>query len=415
MNFRTLALVGLVGVIAGFVPKAGASIPPKETTLLAEIQAPIIADGKQIGSMKLPAGSSVTIVSVESDGVMVRRGEGTPFKIASTVIPADALAALQPQSQTPFPAPSPVTTPSPVPSPAAITRSTQAPVPTATPADPLKSDWDAGPVAGAALDQAKFRWWAPPGEKNLRGVLVLVNGRNMEGRTLINDHDWQRFATDMKLGIMGCFFFGGKDHATYQNDPTGDVARTINRAVEELAKQNGYLDLKSPPLIFWGHSAGANVNAAYGSRYPERVVAAINLKGPNGPGTVTQAKNGVPYLIITGGKDKPEWVKISSDNFEVGHKAHAFWTRALKPNEGHEAGKSRALMLTYLRSVIPLRLDGSSSSSSLRRLSESDGWLGNPRTYDIASYSRYQGNRSEAIWLPDESTAKAWQEFLRGQ
>jgi hypothetical protein len=72
-------------------------------------------------------------------------------------------------------------------------------------------------------------------------------------------------------------------------------------------------------------------------------------------------------------------------------------------------------MLAYLRAIIPLRLGSSSSSSSPKRLSESDGWFGNPQTYDIASYSQYQGNRSDAIWLPDESTAKAWQNFLRGQ
>jgi pimeloyl-ACP methyl ester carboxylesterase len=406
---KTLVMVGVAVVISGFAPSAFSA--SRETTLLTEIQAPIIADGKQIGSMKLPAGSAVEILSVANDGVMVRRGEGTPFKVAREAVPSKAIAALLAPSPTPIP----VLTPRPVPSPSAITPSTPSPVATATPVDPLKSDWDAGPVAGAALDQAKFRWWAPPGEKHLRGVLVLVNGRNMEGRTLVNDPDWQKLATDMKLGIVGCFFFGGKDYFTYQSDPTGDVARTINRAVEELAKQNGYADLKSPPLIFWGHSAGANVNAAYGARYPERVVAAINLKGPGGPGSATPAKNAVPYLVITGAKDKPEWVKSSSDNFNAGHKAHALWTRAINPNEGHEAGKSRPLMVAYLRCVIPLRLDSSSSSSAPKRLSESDGWLGNPQTYDIASYSRYQGNRNEAIWLPDESTAKAWQEFLHGQ
>jgi hypothetical protein len=416
MNFfKTLAMVGLVGLISGLSTRIDAAPTTKETTLLAEIQAPIIADGRQIGFMKLPAGSAVMIVSVDNDGVMVKRGEGTPFKVAREVIPSDALESMQ----SPSPTPPALATPTPIPSPVAINQPSTIPTPspaaTATPEDPLKTDWDAGAIQGAALDQAKFRWWAPPGEKNLRGVLVLVNGRNMEGRTLINDPDWQKLATELKLGIMGCFFFGGKDHGTYQSDPTGDLDRTINRAVEEFASRNGFTDLKSPPLIFWGHSAGANVNAAYGARYPERVLAAINLKGPNGPGGGPRSKNDVPYLVITGAKDKPDWVKGASENFNAGHKAHAFWTQALSPNEGHEAGKSRPLMLAYLRAIIPLRLGNSSSSSSPKRLSESDGWLGNPQTYDIASYSQYQGNRSDAIWLPDEATAKAWQNFLRGQ
>ena len=429
---KTLTVVGVVGVIcaARFQAIAAPAPAPREATLVAVLQAPIIADGKQIGSVKLPAGSTVMIASVEPDGVMISRGGGSPFKVAREVLSPDSLAAAQPAPSlsaqptlSPAPTPPPTNTvtvsvtasPTPAPSPPAPVAAPSVAAATVVAApDPQKSDWDAGAIQGAALDQAKFRWWAPPGEKNLRGVLVLVNGRNMEGRTLINDPDWQKLATDMKLGLMGCFFFGGKDHATYQNDPTGDVARTINKAVDVLALQNGYTDLKSPPLIFWGHSAGANVNAAYGARHPERVVAAINLKGPNGPGSGPRSKNDVPYLVITGAKDKPDWVKIASDNFETGHKAHALWIRALSPSEGHEAGKSRPLMLAFLRSVIPLRLgNSSSSSSSPRRLSESDGWMGNPQTYDIASSSHYQGNRNEAIWLPDETTAKAWQDFLR--
>ena len=81
------------------------SMQAKETTLTAEIQAPIIADGKQIGIMKLPVGSAVTIISVESDGVLVRRGEGSPFKVAKEFIPPEAIAV---------PAVTPTATPVPV-------------------------------------------------------------------------------------------------------------------------------------------------------------------------------------------------------------------------------------------------------------------------------------------------------------
>lgn len=376
----------------------------KETTLLKEIQAPIIADGKQIGTMSLPAGSSVAVVAIESDGVMVSRGEGVPFKVSKDVLPSEITTATTTVAIKATPTPKPISVT------AAATVIASSPVPSASPVKPPTIDWDAGPILGAALDQAKFRWWSPPGEKKLSGVVVLVNGRNMEGRDLINDPDWQKLATEMKLGLMGCFFFGGKDYYTYQNDPTGDLDRTINKAVDELAAKNGYPDLKSPPLIFWGHSAGANVNAIYGGRYPERVVAAINLKGPFGPGNTSYAKNEVPYLVITGAKDKPDWVKGATSNFEAGHKDHALWTRAFTPNEGHEPGKSRALIMSFLRAVIPQRLGN--SSSSLKRLSDSDGWLGNPKTYEIFSSSQYIGNRSEGIWLPDEATAKEWQKFI---
>ena len=73
---------------------------------MAEIQAPIMAaDGKQIGSVKLPVGSTVTIVSIESDGVMVSRGGGTPFKVAKDVLSAEAAVVV---AATPIPAQSPI-------------------------------------------------------------------------------------------------------------------------------------------------------------------------------------------------------------------------------------------------------------------------------------------------------------------
>ncbi len=397
-----------------------------EVPLLTQVDVPIIADGKQIGSMKLAPGSLVSVVSVQSDGIMVTRGEGAPFKVSKDVIAPDALAATL---ATPPPrqvavsqqvTPTPTTTPAP--SNQAANPSTASPAPqNKMAADPKLAEWDAGPLAGAALDTVQFRWWSPPGIKSIRGVMVLVNGRNMDGRGFVDDRGWQQFATEMQLGLIGCNFVGIKDHATYQNDPTGDLGRKINEAVDKLAAQNGFPDLKSPPLVFWGHSAGAMVNETYAKHFPDRVLAAINLKGPAGPGDTTPAKNKVPFLIITGLKDKPDWVSGSKANFEIGHKAHAVWTQALSPNEGHESGKSHPLMLAFLRAVLLQRLGPPPTAPlafpkpvEVKSISSSDGWLGNPATYDIASQSSYQGDRNAAIWIPDEATAKAWQSFLRG-
>ncbi len=393
-----------------------------EVPLLKQVDVPIIADGKQIGSMKLAPGSLVSVVSVQADGIMVTRGEGTPFKVSKDVIAPDALTSTL-ATPTPQPVAIPVqATPSPTPPSSNQAANTASPTPTNKPAiDPKLAEWDAGPIKGALLDIARFRWWAPSGIKNLRGVMVLIPGRNGDGRGLTGDKNWQQFATDMQLALVGCNFYGEKDHFTYQHDPTGDVAKAINEAVEKLAIQNGYTDLKSPALVFWGHSAGSIVSQAYLKRYPERVLAAVNLKGPVGPGETTPAKNAIPYLIVVGAKDKPDWVKGALANYETGKKGGAVWTLALSPNEGHEGGKSQPLMLAFLRSVLNQRLgpvisnqNSFASSSSPKRLSNSEGWLGDTSTYDIGAQSNFHGTRSTATWLPDETTAKEWQAFLRG-
>lgn len=64
-----------------------------EVPLLTQVEAPIIANGKQIGSMKLAPGSLVSVVSVQTDGIMVTRGEGTPFKVSKDVIAPDGMVS----------------------------------------------------------------------------------------------------------------------------------------------------------------------------------------------------------------------------------------------------------------------------------------------------------------------------------
>jgi len=291
------------------------------------------------------------------------------------------------------------------------------------PVPPPTNEWDAGPISGAALDIARFRWWAPPDVKNLRGVIVLIPGRNGDGRGLVDNPEWQQFANEMQFALVGCSFYGEKDHFTYQGDPTGDVAKTINDAVEKLAAKNGHPELKRPPLVLWGHSAGACVNEVYAYRFPDRALAVINLKGPRGPGKTSPAKNTVPFLVIVGSKDKPDWVKDARANYEAGKAARAVWTLALSPTEGHEGGKSQPLALAFLRSVISQRLgpvpSGPGGTSAMpvtpKRLINSGAWLGDPETFEIAADANYKGKRKDAVWLPDESTAQAWQAFLRGQ
>ena len=283
------------------------------------------------------------------------------------------------------------------------------------------TEWDAGPVKGAALDKAQFRWWSPADAKNLSGVIVLVPGRNGDGRGMAADPYWQQLATELNMGIVACYFFGEKDHFTYQNDPTGDVAKTLNEAVDTLAAQNGFPTLKKAPLVLWGHSAGACVGEIYAARHPERIIAAINLKGPRGAGSLATGKDDVPILIIVGKNDKADWVKSASESFDAAQAKKAVWTLALSPSEGHEGGNSQNLVAAFLRAVVPQRIGttpigaiGSSSASNRpKRLTKTQGWLGDPETYEVAASSNFKGKKTTAIWLPDETSALAWQAFLK--
>ena len=61
-------------------------------TLSSDTQIPLVVEGKTVGSMTLKAGTSVNIVQVLPDGVMISKGEGAPVKIAKEALTTESLA-----------------------------------------------------------------------------------------------------------------------------------------------------------------------------------------------------------------------------------------------------------------------------------------------------------------------------------
>ena len=142
--FLTLFLVASLSVAA-----------PKEARLLAEIQAPILAGDRQIGSVKLPPGTPITILSVTEDAVMVSWRGGSPFRIPrQCILPSAPPAAASIPAAPIAPAPAGV---SPTPLPAAL-RAEQA--------QPAEKDTAVAPPRVAA-----------PGFVQREGNRLFLNGR----------------------------------------------------------------------------------------------------------------------------------------------------------------------------------------------------------------------------------------------
>jgi outer membrane protein assembly factor BamB len=113
MNALRLLLTCLLipFLIVGAALDLSADNPPREAALLIEIQTPILSGGKQVGMMKLPAGTKVTVVSEQADGYLVSRGGFEPFKVAKAAIattdaaPADTSSSLPASAPAVVPAP----------------------------------------------------------------------------------------------------------------------------------------------------------------------------------------------------------------------------------------------------------------------------------------------------------------------
>jgi pimeloyl-ACP methyl ester carboxylesterase len=274
-------------------------------------------------------------------------------------------------------------------------------------------DWDAGPKPTAHLEVAQFRWWAPPEAKTIRGVMVVIPGRNGDGRNAVNDSDWQALATKHNFALIGCNLF--KQDPSYQSDPDGSTAKTIAKAVSELAKANGHPEAADAPLVFWGHSAGSNTAERFAFRYPKRTLAIASIKGTWGAGEASPQKCDVPILTCIGKTDKPDWVETATKYYEAGKQGKAVWTLAFHPSEGHGTGATKPLAVAFLDEVITQRLGpptAMASSGAPKKLSMSSGWLGDPNTLETASASTFKGKKKDATWLPGELTAEAWKTYL---
>jgi len=300
-------------------------------------------------------------------------------------------------------------------------------------------DWTADALPGVKINTVAFKGWIPTSQQPLRGTLVLIPGRHGDGRGMADDQHWQALATDIRFAIIGCQFTNGEPFI-YQNDPQGEVARSINSAVERLAKESNHPELVKAPLAFWGTSAGSNVSARYCIHFPKRVIAFASSKGTQGPsGDMPPGKAEIPMFFALGAKDNPEWIKSSQFNIGAGIKLHAPWALALQKNEGHDVGHSLDVAIPFLKAAIELRFTGpavapSDSSSifktqspsfgqttnggcqtlavQLHKIDPHTGWLGNPETYEVARYGEFKGDKNKGIWLPDETTALAWKQYL---
>ncbi len=298
-------------------------------------------------------------------------------------------------------------------------------------------EWQGEALPGVQLQTVAYKAWLPERTTPLRGTLVLIPGRHGDGRGLASDAGWQEVGSAVGFAVIGCQFTNGEPYL-YQGDPQGEVARAINSAVSKLAVLSKHPELEKAPLAFWGTSAGSNVAGRYSDFFPERVAAFASSKGTSGPGPqLSRAKEGIPMFFAVGLKDKPEWVAGSRTNIETGLKKNAPWAVAYHKNEGHEVGKSLGVAQTFLKAAIELRLSpakgstapvsvfktaprpmggSASTTATALRLTKADprtGWSGNAEGQTIAPLESFKGSKASGTWLPDETTAKAWLEYLR--
>lgn len=304
-------------------------------------------------------------------------------------------------------------------------------------ADENRRYYDAfvGPEAGDHLASADYRLWLPPGVQTVRGVLVRQHGCGAGATSYGLDHahdvQWQALARKHGLALLGTRLIP-RNGCRDWTDPVRGSEKAFLKALADLAQQTGHPELTRAPWILTGHSGGAFWTTALLLRHPQRIAAAVPLRGRllsqvGGPvaGSVKEldaalaaatsnvslhAVAKVPVLFAVGANDK---IINGTNDVRLGFNrpADAAWTLAVNPVAGHELANTRQFALPYLDAVLAQRLP-QTPGEPLRPLDPARAWLGDPQMFTIAPAERFTGDKAKAAWLPDETVARYWKEYV---
>lgn len=262
---------------------------------------------------------------------------------------------------------------------------------------------------GNNYDKSEFRLWLPEGSDKVRAVVILVPGSNGDGRSEAEDTAWQAFATKNRLALVGCRFTD-KPHDQSFIEEYVDVSRGSGQALEtalrSFADRFRHPELASVPLLLWGMSAGGEFSYEFVAWKPERVAAfVVNKGGIYYSALLSRPARNVPGMLFIGGKDLESRISTITGLFAVNRRAGALWALAEEPGAAHIVGRSLEITRLFFEDILAERL----GESTLKPLSERDGFVGDPRTKTYHPAASAPLPNYSTAWLPTERVARAWQ------
>lgn len=256
-----------------------------------------------------------------------------------------------------------------------------------------------------AFDRAAFHLWLPDDAKPgpVRGIAVVLDGINVDGRHLADRAQWQNFARDHHLALVACYFATEDltDFFRYTQADHGS-GRALLNALAALGQQSGHPEFATVPLFVMGFSAGGEFSYNFACFCPERVAAFVSNKGGGFITPPTDAVRAIPGLFIAGSKDQ-RYCAASHKFYEPNRQLGARWCLAIEPNRGHETANASDLALPFFAAV---------QASLDRPAAERTGIvLDLDHRQFIAPGIPPAGTTT--FWFPDEPTIAVWNTFLK--
>lgn len=296
--------------------------------------------------------------------------------------------------------------------------------------------YDASTKPGELIYPVNYTVWIPPGVKSLRGVIVHQHGCGegscKSGLTGAFDLHWQALAKKHGCALMGPSY-EQPDKAECQMwcDPRNGSDAAFQKALVDLAAKSGHPELATVPWALWGHSGGGHWAGGMTLLHPDRVAAAVLRSGvplltenPARPTiksyTLPDAVSTVPIMCNLGTK---EGVTVKEGRFAGAWAANeAFFTAvrgrggligvSVDPFTSHECGNQRYFTILWLDACLSVRLP-EKSGGALNPMPTDGAWLAPMLGTEAVPEAKFAGEKGKAFWLPNESVAKAWMQYVK--
>ncbi|MCA1963421.1 MAG: PHB depolymerase family esterase [Prosthecobacter sp.] len=306
------------------------------------------------------------------------------------------------------------------------------------PADPpyYRVRYEASTQPGELIFPVKYTAWIPPGVKRLRGVIVHQHGCGVgsckSGLTGAYDLHWQALARKHGCALLSPSY-EQPEGAECQKwcDPRNGSGTAFQRALADLGAKSGHPELAEVPWGLWGHSGGGHWAGGMVLTHPERVAAAwlrsgVPLLTPDEkrntiqPHTLPDAALKVPMMCNPGTK---EGVTVKEGRFAGVWPANEAFFKAVRARGGligvavdpltaHECGNSRYMAIAWLDACLTARLP-EKPGAALRPMNPKNAWLAALLGTEASPAAKFTGDASQAVWLPDAATARAWQHYVK--
>jgi hypothetical protein len=214
-------------------------------------------------------------------------------------------------------------------------------------------------------------------------------------------------------------------------DPRNGSDAAFRKGLADLGGKSGHPELAEVPWALWGHSGGGHWAGGMVMLHPERVAAAWLRSGvpllkaePGRTGIkaheLPAAALKVPLMCNLGTK---EGVTVKDGRFAgVWPANEVFFGEvrsrgglvgvAVDPLTSHECGNQRYLAIPWLDACLSVRLP-KEAGRPLVAMPADRAWLAPPTGGEAVPVAKFAGDPLKACWLPDESTAKAWTQYVK--